>query len=815
MPPKKVPLSHRERTLFARLVQEYETKKYKPALKTADAILSKVPNHGETLAIKGLVLFSINQKEEGLRIAKLGLRYDLTSFICWHALGIVYRMDRNYEESLKCYAQALRIEGGNLNIVRESAFMQLQLRNYGPLIDARLVILRTQPHLRANWIALAIAHDLADNKGQAVRVLAGYEDVQRAIPKHSYEYSEVVLYHAELLLDLGEAEEVLSLLEQRADWLVDPPAVDELRARALQHLERTEEAKAMWRRLLERNADNKAWISAYLDLASTPETRLAVLTSLQGEFPRSQAMRRMALDVAQGTEFEERAREYLERALVRNVPSLFSDVKSLYQQPGKQEAVEKIVEDFRQQWDPRQQSAAAEPPTSYLFAMYFLAHHYSYTARPTQALEYIDSIMVHTPTMPELPMSRARILKRAGAREAAADAMEDARLLDGQDRYLNTKAGKYFLRVNRVDDAARMLKLFTRPEVPEAITDLFDMQALGHLVEDGEAHERRGERALALKRFYQVDKIVKDIYDDQLDFHSYCLRKMTLRAYLKTVRFEDHVAQHPQYLRAARGAIRVLLQLADDPNRSTTPPPPVLPTGDVDETTTLPDPDPHGERLAATATPLQDTNHFVKQLELHAPNDIRTWLSVLPVALRAKKWLLALRAASLATRLDASHPELHLCMVRFHHALAEHGGQLPDETAQKLLRSLVDEVPALGMSLSQLHTDYVQRYGDVSPAHLLAAAEGLFLADKDNAPQAAALAHTLLQRSPPLVVLEGALRLLRAIEKERPLSPDTSAAALQRAAQALWPLADAFQSADERSAAAERRASQRSAWLKS
>mgnify|MGYP002714074095 FL=1 len=110
MPPKVVQLSTKERALFAKLIQEYETRQYKSGIKTADAILKTRPDHGETLALKGLVLASIHRREEGLRLAKQGLRLNLMSFICWHALGIIHRMDRNYEESLKCYAQALRIE---------------------------------------------------------------------------------------------------------------------------------------------------------------------------------------------------------------------------------------------------------------------------------------------------------------------------------------------------------------------------------------------------------------------------------------------------------------------------------------------------------------------------------------------------------------------------------------------------------------------------------------------------------------------------------------------------------------------------------
>ena len=90
MPPKRTQLGVKERALFTRLIQEYEGRKHKPAIKTADAILKKAPDHAETLSLKGLVLFTLHQREEGLALAKQGLRNDLSSFICWHALGILY-----------------------------------------------------------------------------------------------------------------------------------------------------------------------------------------------------------------------------------------------------------------------------------------------------------------------------------------------------------------------------------------------------------------------------------------------------------------------------------------------------------------------------------------------------------------------------------------------------------------------------------------------------------------------------------------------------------------------------------------------------
>ncbi len=59
-------------------------------------------------------------------------------------------------------------------------------------------------------------------------------------------------------------------------------------------------------------------------------------------------------------------------------------------------------------------------------------------------------------------MARALIYKRAGDPEAAARAMEAARNLDGQDRFLNGKAGKYWLRAGDVVRASEIFGMFTK-----------------------------------------------------------------------------------------------------------------------------------------------------------------------------------------------------------------------------------------------------------------------------------------------------------------------------------------------------------------
>lgn len=45
-------LPSKEQGLFRQVVKYYETKQYKKALKAADQVLKKFPDHGETLSMK-------------------------------------------------------------------------------------------------------------------------------------------------------------------------------------------------------------------------------------------------------------------------------------------------------------------------------------------------------------------------------------------------------------------------------------------------------------------------------------------------------------------------------------------------------------------------------------------------------------------------------------------------------------------------------------------------------------------------------------------------------------------------------------------
>ena len=87
------PLPSKEATLFKQVLKHHEQKQYKKGLKSADLVLKKFPEHGETLAMKGLIIRNMapdhdkEKKEEAYELVRRGLKADLKSHVCWHVYG--------------------------------------------------------------------------------------------------------------------------------------------------------------------------------------------------------------------------------------------------------------------------------------------------------------------------------------------------------------------------------------------------------------------------------------------------------------------------------------------------------------------------------------------------------------------------------------------------------------------------------------------------------------------------------------------------------------------------------------------------------
>eukprot|EP00633_Aureoumbra_lagunensis_P006032 CAMPEP_0197317194 /NCGR_PEP_ID=MMETSP0891-20130614/45948_1 /TAXON_ID=44058 ORGANISM="Aureoumbra lagunensis, Strain CCMP1510" /NCGR_SAMPLE_ID=MMETSP0891 /ASSEMBLY_ACC=CAM_ASM_000534 /LENGTH=852 /DNA_ID=CAMNT_0042807053 /DNA_START=492 /DNA_END=3050 /DNA_ORIENTATION=- len=208
-----------------------------------------------------------------------------------------------------------------------------------------------------------------------------------------------------------------------------------------------------------------------------------------------------------------------------------------------------------------------EPPTSLLWTLYLKAHCLEWLGNIESALQLIHECLRHTPTAVDIYEKEARLLKRSGDLTAAATSMDNARCLDLADRYINNKAIKYFLRDGQIDQARKAAALFTRPEARDAEKHLRDMQASWYELELGQALAKDNQIGPALRQFAAIIQHFSDFIDDQFDFHTYCVRKMTLRAYVDMLRFEERIRGHAAFRAAAQHAAYIWLNMYDEQER--------------------------------------------------------------------------------------------------------------------------------------------------------------------------------------------------------------------------------------------------------
>ncbi|KAG0242048.1 N-alpha-acetyltransferase 16, NatA auxiliary subunit-like protein [Mortierella sp. GBAus27b] len=769
-------LPQKEANLYKQILKCYENKHYKKGYRFSEQILKKCPDHGETLALKGLFGYHLDKKEEAIEFIKKGLRNDIKSPVCWHIYGLYHRSDRNYEEATKCYAQALRLDKENLQIMRDYSVLQIHTRNFEAFAETRHRLLEMRPQNRQFWIGLAIAYHVMGKPDLAIKVLTAYEETLKDVPrKPDFEHSEMLLYHNTLIEESGDIQGALDHLTTIEKQVCDLKSFKEKRAQHYLALGRQEEAAETYRALLAHNPDNLAYFDGLRksiglgadQLSAEEQTKvLEMFKGLQTEYPRSNAAKRLPLRYATGDAFVKIADGYLRNMLRKGVPSLFVNIKTLYADKEKEEAIEKLALGYLAALEKSKSFDSAgtktEPPTALLWTLYFLAQHFDYQHKSDQALVYIDRAIEHTPTLVELYMTKGRILKHAGNYVEAAKALNEARELDKQDRFINSKCTKYLLRADDIAEAETTVVLFARADLADRLNDLVDMQAMWFSLEVGESHMRRGQLGRALKRFHQVEKHFNDFTEDQYDFHMYCLRKMTLRAYISLLKLEDQLRSHPYFVRAAHNSIQCYLTLFDKPEGEDPPEMENMTEAEkkkhrnklrkaelkeqkrIEEQKALADQeiikkggkvdeDPDGLKYAKVADPLSEALKFLKPLQELAAERIETHLLGFEIYIRKNKLLLALRELLKSIKLDANNATLHEQLVRFALAVQKEGNSI-----KPAVKAVIDShwetlYQSHGKSLSAFTAAFLKKNKDSgSVPHLISAAIAVSLIDTNN-----------------------------------------------------------------------------------
>lgn len=573
-------LPQKENTLFKRILKCYEQKQYKNGLKFCKQILSnpKFSEHGETLAMKGLTLNYLGRKDEAYDYVKRGLKNDLRSHVCWHVYGLLQRADHKYDEAIKCYRNALKWDKDNIQILRDLSLLQVQMRDTEGFRDTRYQLLKIRPAQRQSWIGYSISYYLLGDYDMAFTVMEEFRKTlfQDNQTKLDVEHSEMLFYQNMVLRDQEKYKESLDHLNNYQTKMADKLQIQEIKAMLHLKINELKQAEQIYKDLIKRNNENHAYYEGLekcqallVGVDQLSETdRLAIYLKYRKKYPRAEAPRALPLAFATGNAFKELVDDFLRIALKKGVPPLFTNLKLLYAIPEKAKIIEELVMGFATNLSTINKFAVTDDelqnPTVLLWTKFFLAQHFDYFRRTKIAMSYIDQVLEHTPTLIEGYVVKAKIFKHAGCLDDAAKWMDEGRSLDTADRFVNSKCAKYLLRINNVERAIEICGMFTKEGIlPDE--DLDSMQCMWFGIESAAAHKRKGEIGEALRKCHQIEKNFNEIVEDQFDFHTYCMRKVTLCAYIKLLKLEDVIRNHPFYYKGAKLAIECYIGLHDKP----------------------------------------------------------------------------------------------------------------------------------------------------------------------------------------------------------------------------------------------------------
>ncbi|XP_069457339.1 N-alpha-acetyltransferase 16, NatA auxiliary subunit isoform X13 [Ovis canadensis] len=691
--------------------------------------------------MKGLTLNCLGKKEEAYEFVRKGLRNNVKSHVCWHVYGLLQRSDKRYDEAIKCYRNALKLDKDNLQILRDLSLLQIQMRDLEGYRETRYQLLQLRPTQRASWIGYAVAHHLLKDYEMALKLLEEFRQTQQVPPsKIDYEYSELILYQNQVMREADLFQESLEHIETYEKQVCDKLLVEEIK----------------------------------------------------------------------GEKFRELMDKFLRVNFSKGCPPLFTTLKSLYYNTEKVSIIQELVTNYETSlktcdfFSPYE-NGEKEPPTTLLWVQYFLAQHFDKLGQYSLALDYINAAIASTPTLIELFYMKAKIYKHMGNLREAVKWMDEAQSLDTADRFINSKCAKYMLRANMIKEAEEMCSKFTR-EGTSAMENLNEMQCMWFQTECISAYQRLGSTLLpngpreeksrnapprqASAAFSQGSlgspvlswrsQHFSEITDDQFDFHTYCMRKMTLRAYVDLLRLEDILRRHGFYFKAARSAIEIYLKLYDNPltseskqqernsenlpakelkkmlskqrraqkkakveerkhvEREHQPKNQKKKRDEEEETSGLKE-ELLPEKLERIENPLEEAIKFLIPLKNLVADNIDTHLLAFEIYFRKGKFLLMLQSVKRAFAINKNNPWLHECLIKFSKSVSNHSN-LPD-IVSKVLSQEMQKI-FVNKDLESFNEDFL-KHNATSLQHLLSGAKMMYFLDKSRQEKAIAIATRL------------------------------------------------------------------------
>jgi len=476
--------------------------------------------------------------------------------VCWHVYGLLHRSDRNYNEAIKAYKQALRIDADNLQILRDLSMLQIQMRDLYGFMVTRNNLLTLKSNGKPNWLAFALARHMTGDLRGAISVIDIYlGTLNEGSPEldRGFESSELALYRNSIVAEIpNNYEEALKHLDACENVVVDRGAWLTAKAKCQLKSGDFEAAHKTVLALFERGMtedfvmhslymlvvlklnDEKVvdgvlrlkgtrTLATYIPLTSEQKQTLrkAYQDELAPLYTRSYAVQRIPLTLLEADELCAALDPFCRKDLTKGVPSLCSELNAflLLEKNGflikSEDPIDikghpnfgnlvQLVDSYIENLSACSKFAASdekeEAPSSLLWAMYLRAGLFELEGEYEKGILMLDRCLEHTPTAVDVYELKARLLKAAGDIKAAVDTLDQGRDLDRQDRYINNQTTRYMLLAGMEEEALKRISLFTRHEGnPEQ--NLFDMQCSWYELGLASCLRQKGEWGRSLKKF--------------------------------------------------------------------------------------------------------------------------------------------------------------------------------------------------------------------------------------------------------------------------------------------------------------------------
>ena len=557
-------MSH-QKEKFQEALKLFDNKQYEKCKETCNKMLEKNEKEERALALKGLSMYYLNQKEEGKKCINSALKINMKSAIAWHFYALFLKEDGNYAQALKCYIQANKNDPTNYNVIRDLSYLQLYLRQLNSFVETSRKAIDCRPGLMLNWVSYAFANTLIGNYNSAISALESIEKISFSSLKKQ-EVHEIKIFIAFLKNKQKHYVEAMDYLIHFKDVIIDKVMLYENIVKnalicknykiALDYCKKAFGLNCeninyfIWYFIIQIN-DEKFKPEKYDDLLCLNEDNEFInklynilINELKTKYPKSKIVFKLELAFSTGETFKKLFEEYFLKQVEITIPSFFKNVKFIYQlQKYKIKTIEEIFTKYLNNIESKNiVTETLDNSANISWVYFYISEHYSFLGENEKALKYIDNAIEITKSVVEFYMLKSKILKHSYMLSLSLNAYDKARNLDFGDRYLNAKLAKIYSRNGQVDLGLNIMNEFVKDPLIEENVDYF--QSLWYEFECGNAYLQNKKIVNAHFLFKSILSTFTSIISDQTDFYNFCLRRYMISDLYKTINYLDKISKN-------------------------------------------------------------------------------------------------------------------------------------------------------------------------------------------------------------------------------------------------------------------------------